>query len=306
MTDSLVVAGEALIDLVAAPDGALVGHPGGGPYNVARTIGRLEQPVAYLEAASRSTVSAPASGDSSRTMESASTRSWRPTLPPRLRSSSWTPRKRRVPLLRRGDAAGPHARGSDGGAARADRGALRRNARLGLRADGDDPGAARRAGRRRHARRSRPELPARRHRGQGCLPRSPRACAPPHRRAEDERGRPRVAPARQLRDGRRSCPAGGRRGRRARHAGRPRRADRARRRRCGRGRGPARRGCRHDRRRRRVHGCVPRPLALARTRPAELGRREELIEATSFACRVAARTCARAGAEPPRRAELDG
>lgn len=48
MTDSLVVAGEALVDLVAAPDGTLVGHPGGGPYNVARTIGRLEQPVAYL------------------------------------------------------------------------------------------------------------------------------------------------------------------------------------------------------------------------------------------------------------------
>jgi fructokinase len=39
---------------------------------------------------------------------------------------------------------------------------------------------------------------------------------------------------------------------------------------------------------------------------AELGRREELVEATRFACRVAARTCARAGAEPPRRAELDG
>lgn len=48
MTDSLVVAGEALIDLVAAPDGTLAGHPGGGPYNVARTIGRLEQPVAFL------------------------------------------------------------------------------------------------------------------------------------------------------------------------------------------------------------------------------------------------------------------
>jgi fructokinase len=48
MTDSIVVAGEALIDLVAGPDGTLAGHPGGGPYNVARTIGRLEQPVAYL------------------------------------------------------------------------------------------------------------------------------------------------------------------------------------------------------------------------------------------------------------------
>jgi fructokinase len=43
-----VVTGEALVDLVLARDGSLVGHPGGGPYNVARTIGRLEQPVAYL------------------------------------------------------------------------------------------------------------------------------------------------------------------------------------------------------------------------------------------------------------------
>jgi fructokinase len=45
---AVVVSGEALIDLVLARDGSLAGHPGGGPYNVARTIGRLEQPVAYL------------------------------------------------------------------------------------------------------------------------------------------------------------------------------------------------------------------------------------------------------------------
>jgi fructokinase len=45
---TVVVTGEALIDLVLARDGTLDGHPGGGPYNVARTIGRLEQPVAYL------------------------------------------------------------------------------------------------------------------------------------------------------------------------------------------------------------------------------------------------------------------
>jgi fructokinase len=44
----VVVAGEALVDLVLGRDGSLDGHPGGGPYNVARTIGRLEQPVAYL------------------------------------------------------------------------------------------------------------------------------------------------------------------------------------------------------------------------------------------------------------------
>jgi fructokinase len=44
----IVVTGEALIDIVLARDGSLVGHPGGGPYNIARTIGRLEQPVRYL------------------------------------------------------------------------------------------------------------------------------------------------------------------------------------------------------------------------------------------------------------------
>jgi fructokinase len=44
----IVVAGEALMDLVLDTGGGLVGHPGGGPYNVARTVGRLEQPVLYL------------------------------------------------------------------------------------------------------------------------------------------------------------------------------------------------------------------------------------------------------------------
>jgi fructokinase len=48
----IVVAGEALVDLV--PDGdVLRAHPGGGPFNVARTIGRLEQPVAFLGRVSR-------------------------------------------------------------------------------------------------------------------------------------------------------------------------------------------------------------------------------------------------------------
>ena len=45
----ILVGGEALFDLV--PQGsseALHGHPGGGPFNTARTIGRLERPVAYL------------------------------------------------------------------------------------------------------------------------------------------------------------------------------------------------------------------------------------------------------------------
>jgi fructokinase len=44
----ILVAGEALFDLVADPGGGLSGHPGGGPFNTARAIGRLRRPVAYL------------------------------------------------------------------------------------------------------------------------------------------------------------------------------------------------------------------------------------------------------------------
>jgi fructokinase len=44
----IVVTGEALVDLVLAADGSIGGHPGGGPYNVARTVARLEQPASYL------------------------------------------------------------------------------------------------------------------------------------------------------------------------------------------------------------------------------------------------------------------
>jgi fructokinase len=45
----ILVAGEALFDLVPQDlDGALQGHAGGGPFNTARTLGRLGRPVAYL------------------------------------------------------------------------------------------------------------------------------------------------------------------------------------------------------------------------------------------------------------------
>src|SRR5436305_13920226 len=45
---AIVVGGEALIDLVPHASGELRAHAGGGPYNTARTLGRLEQPVHYL------------------------------------------------------------------------------------------------------------------------------------------------------------------------------------------------------------------------------------------------------------------
>jgi sugar/nucleoside kinase (ribokinase family) len=44
----ILIAGEALIELVPAGDGTLAAHPGGGPFNTARALGRLERPVAYL------------------------------------------------------------------------------------------------------------------------------------------------------------------------------------------------------------------------------------------------------------------
>src|SRR5262245_12233136 len=50
----ILVGGEALVDLVPAPQvppgerGALLPLPGGGPYNVAITVGRLAAPVRFL------------------------------------------------------------------------------------------------------------------------------------------------------------------------------------------------------------------------------------------------------------------
>jgi fructokinase len=48
MEPVIVVAGEALIDLLVHPDGQLRAVPGGGPFNAARTIGRLGGEVAFL------------------------------------------------------------------------------------------------------------------------------------------------------------------------------------------------------------------------------------------------------------------
>ncbi len=44
----IVVAGESLVDLLVREDGSVTATPGGGPYNVARALGRLERPVAFL------------------------------------------------------------------------------------------------------------------------------------------------------------------------------------------------------------------------------------------------------------------
>jgi fructokinase len=48
----IVVAGEALVDLVIDTQGAVTAKLGGGPYNVARTLGRLGHDVTFLGALS--------------------------------------------------------------------------------------------------------------------------------------------------------------------------------------------------------------------------------------------------------------
>jgi fructokinase len=44
----IAVIGEALIDLIIGPDGKVVASPGGGPFNVARTAGRLGLRPAFI------------------------------------------------------------------------------------------------------------------------------------------------------------------------------------------------------------------------------------------------------------------
>ncbi len=48
MPDMIIVAGEALIDLLVRPDGGLSAAQGGGPFNTARTIARLGGAVSFL------------------------------------------------------------------------------------------------------------------------------------------------------------------------------------------------------------------------------------------------------------------
>jgi fructokinase len=49
----IIVGGEALVDLVVDPQGAVAAKLGGGPFNTARTIGRLGSEVTFLGALSR-------------------------------------------------------------------------------------------------------------------------------------------------------------------------------------------------------------------------------------------------------------
>ena len=53
LSPMIVVAGEALIDLIPTPAGDLGIHPGGGPFNTARWLARLGGDVGFLGCARR-------------------------------------------------------------------------------------------------------------------------------------------------------------------------------------------------------------------------------------------------------------
>ncbi len=44
----IIVAGDALVDLIVRADGSISAVPGGGPYNSARAVGRLGMPVSWI------------------------------------------------------------------------------------------------------------------------------------------------------------------------------------------------------------------------------------------------------------------
>ena len=143
MAPMIVVAGEALIDLLVHPDGRLAATPGGGPFNTARTIARLGGTVAYP----RLPVDGPVRDDAAR----------------RAR------RRRRGPVADR-----EHRRADDAGHRRTRR-ARRGHVSLPHRGD-------LRAAGRRHRRRGRPGDPAPRRstsgRSASCWNRSPRRSPP--------------------------------------------------------------------------------------------------------------------------------
>ena len=44
----IVIAGDALVDLIVRADGSITAVPGGGPYNSARSVGRLGMPASWI------------------------------------------------------------------------------------------------------------------------------------------------------------------------------------------------------------------------------------------------------------------
>ena len=192
---------------------------------------------------------------------------------------------------------GTSAPGLAAAAGRGARRAARRHAGAGAGADGDRGRGADRAARRAGAGDARPEHPHGGDHGRGGLPGAARPRAAARRRGQGLRRGSRLARARRVAARAR---AGG-------HARHPRRGGRdGARRRSGRSRSP-RRGSRSS----DTIGAGDTFGAgwLAWWTEHGLGMggladRDAVAEATAFACRAAAITCSRAGADPPRRDEL--
>ena len=253
---AIVVGGEALVDLVPHAAGELRAHPGGGPYNTARTLGRLEQDVHYLGCLSDDGFGG-ACGPSWRPTGSGSTPRSQTRLPTTLAlaelDDSGAATYRFYTDGTSAPALTPEA--GAGGAPGRRRLPARRHARA---RDGADRGGAaggRRGGGRQRADHGRPELPADLHRGSRLLPPRPGRDAALRPRGQGERGRPRVPDA-----GRRA--GRGRAGAaRRRAAGRPR--DARRRRRADRHRHRTRRRSRRRRSRSSTRSAPATPSAAA-------------------------------------------
>ena len=212
----IVVAGEALIDLILYPDLRLTAVAGGGPFNTARTIGRLGGEVAFVGRLSTDRFGV-------MLREGPRDRRRRPGRRPNDRVAD-DPCRRRTRCRRDCDlslphgrdiGAGPGPRRRHGGHGRCARSHPRRDARAGPRADGVRPGGRHRPPRRRHAPDGRPELPGRRDRRSRGLPRTADDGPRPCRHRQGQRRRPglhgpdsaagRSAPDRCSRSGRASC-----------------------------------------------------------------------------------------------------
>ena len=183
MTDGVIlVGGEALYDLVDSGDDSLSAHPGGGPFNAARTIGRLRGAGRLPRAPVDRPLRHP-HGRHPRAGRRAARRGRAHGRPDHaggrgVRRAG----QRELPLLHRGHVgAGAEHPGGAGRTARERRRAARRHARAGARADGHGAGGRRRAARGGGAGGRRRELPAVGDRRSRRLPPAPgaRSCATP-------------------------------------------------------------------------------------------------------------------------------
>ena len=261
----ILVAGEALIDLVVSFDGSIEAHPGGAPFNVCRTIARLEREAAFLGALSDDRFGTTLGGTlaSEGVDLSAVVTVTRPTTIALAELDETGAATYHFYVEGTSAPAVDEAAAACGPAAGADR-VARGHAGSRPRATRDRHQGARRRRRRRCARPARPQLPAHRHDRPRPLSGDRRAVRAPSRRDQGQRRGSRIPrPRWRCRAGDPVTAApGGRRSRdprRRRSHDRDRRPDRRHRRTASDRR-------RHGRRGRRLRRRVPGLLGRARSR----------------------------------------